>query len=480
MMAKYWLVFLMTILIGIPVVILLLPGSAEGRTWYVDDDGGGDFERIQDAINASGDGDEIRVWKGIYYENVVVNKTVSLVGNGSANTTIDGGGAGDVVRIEGKWVNLSGFGIQNSGDQWDDAGIKVQSNNTTIMGNTISNNVNGIYLDSSSKATIRDNKITSNNDGGIYLGESSDSTIIGNTISNNDDGIYLRSSSDTIITGNNITSNNDDGIYLDSSNNTTITNNTYSNNYSGIWLYKSDYNILANNTCSLNNGDGISIRSSVNNIISYNYLLNNGNGIYLWGSYHNLITNNTISGNLIGIFIEKHFGNTTISYNNIYNSKECGIDAYNITGFTVNAKYNWWGDSSGPFHVDENPNGNGDIVTRTVDIDPWLKERVGENEEDKGGEDEDKKGEMGVTLGFYLLLFSIVFLLALLIVVMRLPDEYFNRRNTSKAPETEQAPPRPPQRLNNCPHCGGSFEVATQKRPLKFTCHFCGKEIEFE
>ena len=96
MMAKYRLVFLMAILIGIPVVILLLPGLAEARTWYVDDDGGAgaDFEKVQDAINASGDGDEIRVFEGIYYENVVVNKTVSLIGNGSANTTIDGGGCG--------------------------------------------------------------------------------------------------------------------------------------------------------------------------------------------------------------------------------------------------------------------------------------------------------------------------------------------------------------------------------------------------
>lgn len=43
-------------------------------------------------IDNATEGDTIRVYEGTYYENVVVNKTVSLVGNGSEETTIEGGG----------------------------------------------------------------------------------------------------------------------------------------------------------------------------------------------------------------------------------------------------------------------------------------------------------------------------------------------------------------------------------------------------
>ena len=69
--------------------------DGRGETITVDDDGGADHTRIQDAIDNATGGDTIRVFNGTYYENVVVDKPVSLIGNDSVNTTIDGGGSGD-------------------------------------------------------------------------------------------------------------------------------------------------------------------------------------------------------------------------------------------------------------------------------------------------------------------------------------------------------------------------------------------------
>jgi pectin methylesterase-like acyl-CoA thioesterase len=56
------------------------PVKAEPRTWTVDDDGPADFSSIQEAINAASPGDTIFIKTGTYYEHVVVNKTVSLIG----------------------------------------------------------------------------------------------------------------------------------------------------------------------------------------------------------------------------------------------------------------------------------------------------------------------------------------------------------------------------------------------------------------
>jgi pectin methylesterase-like acyl-CoA thioesterase len=50
------------------------------NTIYVDDDGGADFTHIQNAIDASRNGDTIFVYGGIYNENLVVDKSVTLVG----------------------------------------------------------------------------------------------------------------------------------------------------------------------------------------------------------------------------------------------------------------------------------------------------------------------------------------------------------------------------------------------------------------
>jgi hypothetical protein len=62
---------------------------------------------------------------------------VNLIGNGSKNSTIDGGGSGDVVKITGDWVNMSGFMVTESGG-YPYAGIKVESDHNHIFENNCS------------------------------------------------------------------------------------------------------------------------------------------------------------------------------------------------------------------------------------------------------------------------------------------------------------------------------------------------------
>ena len=97
--------------VGIMILFVTVGNSetARGETIIVAKDGSGDYIKIQDAIDNATDGDELRVYEGTYFENVVVNKTLSLVGNGSEETTIDGGGEGNVVEIISDWCNMSCF-----------------------------------------------------------------------------------------------------------------------------------------------------------------------------------------------------------------------------------------------------------------------------------------------------------------------------------------------------------------------------------
>jgi pectin methylesterase-like acyl-CoA thioesterase len=76
-------------------------------TITVDDSGGADYTKIQDAINASNDGDTVFVYGGTYYENVLINKTLNLTGENRDTTIINGSGSVDSVLITADFFNGS-------------------------------------------------------------------------------------------------------------------------------------------------------------------------------------------------------------------------------------------------------------------------------------------------------------------------------------------------------------------------------------
>ena len=136
--------------------------SNNGRAiLYVGGSGPGNYTSIQDAIDNASDGDTVFVYddSSPYYENVVVDKSISLVGEDKDTTIIDGGGGGNVIEVEADWVNISGFTIQNSGGG---AGISTRysyplGTNININNNIIKNNSQGIYLSRSDDSIITNN-----------------------------------------------------------------------------------------------------------------------------------------------------------------------------------------------------------------------------------------------------------------------------------------------------------------------------------
>ena len=81
------------------VLLLMDAGTGEGRTITVDDDGEAEFTNIQDAINASEDGDTVRVWDGVYHERVFVIREIQMMGNGSGSSIIEYDENTDIIMI---------------------------------------------------------------------------------------------------------------------------------------------------------------------------------------------------------------------------------------------------------------------------------------------------------------------------------------------------------------------------------------------
>ena len=182
-------------------------------------DTGLDYTAIQEAINAPEtlDGHTIFVEKGTYYENVVVNKSLSLTGEDRSTTIIEHSckqetctwHAGSVINITAKNVNITGFTVQNSRTFLRNCGIYIGewSSGNDISNNIIVNNYQGISDYSQGGNNISGNIITENEYDGIRLKNSSGNSISRNNIASNYAGIRLWNSSINSISGNNITDN---------------------------------------------------------------------------------------------------------------------------------------------------------------------------------------------------------------------------------------------------------------------------------
>jgi len=199
------------------------------------------YPTIQEAINTANPGDIVQVAPGTYYEHVIVNKSLSLIGENGSTTVIDGNGTGSVVHTMADNAYISGFTIRNG---W--YGIRLMSSNNTVSGNNIGpDNGDGIRMDNCSGNTISDNIITSNVYG-IHLRNATNNAISNNQISNNGIGPYLAMGGgiDLFYSNNNLISNNAianniafGGVQLDNANNNTIIGNTLLNNSGDITLF---------------------------------------------------------------------------------------------------------------------------------------------------------------------------------------------------------------------------------------------------
>jgi parallel beta-helix repeat protein len=282
-----------------------------------------DYSTIQGAINAADTGDTIYVRKGTYYEHVVVNKTVLIIGESRQNTIIDGNGAGNVVYVTANSVTISGFTILNSGTY--NYGIYLNSFNSSVYGNNAINNYYNIELDYCSNCSVYGNNASNNDFSGINLYRSSGISIYNNDASNNGGGISLYYSPNCSIYGNNL-NNSDGGIALAySCSNCSVYDNNASYNDYGIWLVESSNCSIYGNDANNNIAFGIALSSSSNNtIMGNNAKSNTQDGIILSYSDNNEVADNNIKSNRDGINVE-YSSNNRIFGNNITNNNWRGV-----------------------------------------------------------------------------------------------------------------------------------------------------------
>jgi len=253
--------------------------------------GPNNYTKIQDAVNDSSDGDTVFVYddSSPYYENIIIEKSINLIGEKRETTSILGDNNSDaIVNISTSDVRISGFTIQSHIGRPE--GIYIKRNytypdfwnidiiqNVTIFDNRINNTFSGIFgirlnhgkligniiencagegirLYIPSNSTIMNNVVFDCSYSGIviyglwnqyrimnYRNPVPENNIIShNTVRSNRWGIGLSGGPvNTTISDNNITENDEKGLSFYQASNTKITRNNFFENYQNAYFYAS-------------------------------------------------------------------------------------------------------------------------------------------------------------------------------------------------------------------------------------------------
>ena len=316
-------------------------------------DTGLNYTSIQGAINASEtlNGHRIFVESGIYCEHVVVNKSLSLIGENRGTTIIDGNGTGVVVDPV---YNITAI-------------VEVAENSVNISGFTIRNGgFHGIVLNGVADCTI--NQVASlNSQSCISLMNSTRNRILNSVFSGGTWGIFLFNSTENDIVSNMATENLHAGIASggpEGSSENLIANNTLSDNFTpgskvygiGLDLVGSDNEISYNNMS--NNTNGIILDHANRNQLKGNTILNNTNyGIWIWYGSNNTLFGNTIQqSGFVGLLWDDGTGNTFHHNNFVNNNYQTGYIWY-VSDWDDGIEGNYWSDYTGE---DGNNDGIGD------------------------------------------------------------------------------------------------------------------------
>lgn len=277
---------------------------------------GCDFSTIEAAVGAANPGDVVEVQSGIYQENVLIKKGLTLRGkdNGTGKPVIDAGKKGSAVRVLEDNVTIEGFNLTNArGSRTGDlyAGVMIWANGSMLKNNQAFDNENGILIKNSADNSLENNYLQANKYG-IMVESSQNITIDKNEMRKNTKyGLLMVSSCGNLLRSN-VAEDNDFGIKLDDSENNTLLENQMKGN---------SYNFGAGGYNEVNEGNLVDSRPILYSIGAKDRVIDSSSNvgtIYCLDCRNITIQGVNLSSNFHGIYLRNTTG-SVLEENNLIN-----------------------------------------------------------------------------------------------------------------------------------------------------------------
>ena len=278
---------------------------------------GGCYPKIATAVSHASAGDTIKVAPGTYKENVVIGKSLSLIGAGAGSSVIDATELPNGIFVDG----------------FDNAGLM----HVTVAGFTVKNALyEGVLVVTAADVTIRDNNILENDKvehmfTGLETGCKGQPAFEMNETGDCGGGLHFIGVWNAIVSGNSITDNADGILISDEtaeSHDILVTHNNVSNNPEECGVVIASHAPVGSSPPHFAPHFGIDHVTVSENVVSKNGVMVGGAGVGVFSDgagpgrasdnvvIHNKLTDNGIGGFSLHTHVGPAFGAPADNMNN--------------------------------------------------------------------------------------------------------------------------------------------------------------------
>jgi len=330
---------------------------------------------LRDMIERAQDGDILRLAPGQYEGPVVVTRPLSILGNGAA--TVTGSGRGSVITVDAPDVVISGLTVTGSGLSHEtiDAGVKLTEKalRARVENNHILDNLVGVDVHGPHDARVIGNLIEGRQDlrvnergNGLYVWNSPGLVAEGNTVRFGRDGVFVNTSSNNTFRNNRF-EHLRFAVHYMYGNDGTVEGNFSSGNDIGYALMFSGRLTVKGNVSLDDRNHGLMLNYVNDAEISGNLVRGGGEKcLFMYNANKNMVSGNRFERCQIGVHFTAGSERNTFAGNAfIANRTQVKYVGTRNLDWSTGGKGNFWSDHPA---FDANADGIADTVYRPNDM----------------------------------------------------------------------------------------------------------------